>query len=132
MQDRLKLNKNYKELYTTIKNLREYAKDNANDKFARLSCYTTYDSLVVILPSKEMIYDNNEMKLEELFNSICEKEINAVYRNRQNYQVTVDTFFFQLFCSTNTLPGRSQFDQNTIVANTSIVVEFDQAFCFRN
>ena len=26
MQDGLKLNKNYKELYTTIKNLREYAK----------------------------------------------------------------------------------------------------------
>lgn len=64
MQDGLKLNKNYKELYTTIKNLREYAKDNANDKFARLSCYATYDSLAVILPSKEMIYDNNEMKLE--------------------------------------------------------------------
>lgn len=97
MQDGLKLNKNYKELYTTIKNLREYAKDNANDEFVRFSCYATYDSLVDILPSKEMIYDNNEMKLEELFNSICEREINAVYRNRKNYQVTVDTFYEKIY-----------------------------------
>ena len=55
MQNVLKLNKNYKELYTLIKNLREYARDNTNDKFARLSCYASYDSLVDILPPKEMI-----------------------------------------------------------------------------
>ncbi len=97
MQDELKLNKNYKELYTLIKNLREYARDNANDKFTRLSCYASYDSLTDILPSKEMIYDSNEMKLEELFNSICEKEINATYRNRKNYQVTVDTFYEEIY-----------------------------------
>ncbi|WP_420536564.1 transaldolase family protein [Escherichia coli] len=56
----------------------------------------------------------------------------AESEGEQQGQVTVDAFFFQLFRSTDTLPGRSQFDQNTIVANTCIVVEFDQAFCFRN
>lgn len=98
MQNVLKLNKNYKELYTLIKNLREYARDNTNDKFARLSCYASYDSLVDILPSKGMFfYDNNEMNLEELFDSICEKEINAAYRTKKSYQVTVDSFYEEIY-----------------------------------
>ena len=62
----------------------------------------------------------------------CFRTSTSLSEGEQQCQVTVNTFFFQLFCSTDTLPGRSQFDQNTIVANPCIVVEFDQAFCFRN
>ena len=50
----------------------------------------------------------------------------------QQGQVTVDTLFFQLLCRADTLPGRSQFDQDTIVADARIVVQFDQTFCFRD
>ena len=50
----------------------------------------------------------------------------------QQSQVTVDPFFFQLFSGANALPGRGQFDQDTVVADARIVVQFDQAFCFGN
>src|SRR5690606_38239106 len=36
----------------------------------------------------------------------------------QQRQVTVDTVFFQLFSSADTLPGRCQFDQDTVIADT--------------
>ena len=33
-------------------------------------------------------------------------------KRKQQRQVAVNTFFFQLFCRANSFPGRSQFDQN--------------------
>ncbi len=48
----------------------------------------------------------------------------------QQRQVTVDAFFFQLFGCTNALPGGRQLDQDTIVADTRIIVEFNDTFCF--
>ncbi|CCJ77799.1 hypothetical protein BN135_2863 [Cronobacter muytjensii 530] len=45
----------------------------------------------------------------------------------QQSQVTVDAFFFKLLGGADALPGRSELDQNAIVADASVVVEFDQA-----
>ncbi|CCK05286.1 hypothetical protein BN128_3315 [Cronobacter sakazakii 696] len=48
----------------------------------------------------------------------------------QQRQVTVDAFFFQLLRRADALPGGSQFDQDAIVADAGVVVEFDQALGF--
>ncbi len=48
----------------------------------------------------------------------------------QQRQVTVDAFFFQLLSSTDALPGGRQFDQDAVVADASIVVQFDQGTGF--
>src|SRR5471030_1901120 len=50
----------------------------------------------------------------------------------QQRQVTVDAGFFQFLRSADTLPGRGQFNQDTVVADTCIIVEFDQALRFRD
>src|SRR5690606_21146196 len=46
--------------------------------------------------------------------SLCQAE--------QQRQVTVNTALFQLCCSLNALPGRSQFDQHSIRGNAGLLI----------
>jgi len=48
---------------------------------------------------------------------------------KQQRQVALDAFLFQLFGSADTFPGRGQLDQDAITADTGLVVQLDQTFC---
>ena len=56
----------------------------------------------------------------------------SLSEGEQQRQVTVDAFFFQLFSGANALPGGSQLDKNTIVADARVVIQLDDALGFRD
>ena len=54
----------------------------------------------------------------------------SLSEGEQQGQVAVDAFFFQLLSGANALPGGSQLDQNTIVADARVVIQLDDALSF--